>query len=654
MCIGNGHKQNNQLNPRNLKRHQPYLRSLMPSDKRRAPRPQMPTPLLLCLLLISGCLSIVSDIKAQFLNADEPTGGIRINQIGYGTRDAKIAILDSDLFPGQHRLPFYIIALNQYADTVFSGRLHPTAKDLYAKKIQYLADFSSFTREGHYFLSIPGQGTSYPFTIKQQPYDPVLKAAVKAYYFNRASTALTPAFGGTWSRKEGHPDTLVQVHASASSDTRPKGTIIGAPGGWYDAGDYNKYIVNAGITMNTLLEALNDYPDLFERQQLQIPESGNGLPDLLNELLYNLRWMMHMQDPADGGVYHKLTSARFDGMEMPQKDHAKRYVVQKTTAATLDFAAVMATAARYLPAYQDKLPGLIDSLRQSAVKAWDWALANPEIKYDQDALNKKYRPKISTGAYGDMHLHDEWYQAAASLLLTTKDKRFLPAIRKNTPDHLGLPSWNSVGTIGAIWLAQLKANTFEGQQNWSGKDKQALLAIQQTSRKALLFLADQLLRQTNPGYHTVMGGRKTDFKWGSNSEAANQGWILMEAYQMTKDQKYRAAALDNLDYLLGRNATGYCFVTGFGSLSPRHPHHRISVADGIEDPVPGMLVGGPNPGRQDGVKGYPETGADRPELSYLDKDAAYSVNEIAINWNAPFVYLLAAIEATAPAADTTQ
>jgi endoglucanase len=99
--------------------------------------------------------------------------------------------------------------------------------------------------------------------------------------------------------------------------------------------------------------------------------------------------------------------------------------------------------------------------------------------------------------------------------------------------------------------------------------------------------------------------------------------------------------LGNLDYILGRNATGYCFVTGMGTLSTLHPHHRPSVADGIEEPVPGLLAGGPNPGMQDKCH-YDFT---EPETAYADIDCAYASNEIAINWNAPLVYLANAIEA---------
>src|SRR5690606_23356989 len=131
----------------------------------------------------------------------------------------------------------------------------------------------------------------------------------------RASMELEEEYAGAWSRPAGHPDTQVEIHTSAAGKDRPAGTFIPSPGGWYDAGDYNKYIVNSGITTGTLLSAYEDFPAYFNALELKIPESKNNLPDLLDEVLYNLRWMLSMQDPADGGVYHKLTTADFEGME---------------------------------------------------------------------------------------------------------------------------------------------------------------------------------------------------------------------------------------------------------------------------------------------------------------------------------------------------
>jgi len=151
-----------------------------------------------------------------------------------------------------------------------------------------------------------------------------------------------------------------------------------------------------------------------------------------------------------------------------------------------------------------------------------------------------------------------------------------------------------------------------------------------------------LLGVENQAFNTVMGKSAKDFMWGSSSHAANQGIALLQVYKINADKRYLAGALGNLDYLLGRNATGYSYLTGFGNKQVMFPHHRQSVADGIVEPISGFLSGGPNPGQQDKCDGYPSKIADE---SFLDVSCSYSTNEIAINWNAPMVYLTAAIEA---------
>ena len=162
------------------------------------------------------------------------------------------------------------------------------------------------------------------------------------------------------------------------------------------------------------------------------------------------------------------------------------------------------------------------------------------------------------------------------------------------------------------------------------------------AKQQILQLADRYTKEVSQNaFQTVMGQNKSDFVWGSNAVAANQGVLLVNAWLATRDKKYIDHALTNIDYILGRNATGYCFLTGAGSKSTMHPHHRPSVADGIDEPVPGLLAGGPNPGMQDRCH-YDFT---EPETAYSDTDCAYASNEIAINWNAPLAYLLNALEA---------
>jgi endoglucanase len=442
---------------------------------------------------------------------------------------------------------------------------------------------------------------------------------------------LEEKYAGKWHRPAGHPDTAVLVHPSAASVKRPAGTVISTPGGWYDAGDYNKYVVNSGITTGTLLAAYEDFPEYFSQLNTNIPESSNNVPDVLDEALYNMRWMLSMQDPNDGGVYHKCTNAAFDPMVRPGVTKLPRYVVQKGTAAALDFAAVMAQGSRIFRKYGQQYPGLADSLLNAAVYAWQWAQKNPSLEYNQNEINKKFEPKITTGAYGDRTFTDEWFWAASELLGTTGKRVYYDTIAKHIADSAQLPSWGNVRMLGYYTMVRLKSSL----PSFAGGTAESF------AQQVVRFADAYLPRMATSAFGTVMGGSREEFNWGSNSNAANQGIALINAYLITKDKKYINAALTNMDYLLGRNATGYSFVTGIGSGPAMRPHHRPSIADGIEDPVPGLLAGGPNPGMQDHAY-YEHT---EPETAYSDTDASYASNEIAINWNAPVVYLFNAIEA---------
>ena len=548
---------------------------------------------------------------------------IRLNQIGFYPNANKIAIILTD-----RAANFSLLSSNK--KKVFSGHLVKSLQPDFAGNYTWTADFSKFNKTGTYILDVPGVGKSYPFSISTSVHRKVADASVKAYYFMRASIPLPEKYAGKWSRAEGHPDDKVMVHASAASAERPEGTIISSPRGWYDAGDYNKYIVNSGISTYTLLSLYEDFPDYVKTVKLNIPESGNGIPDLLNETLWNIRWMLTMQDPNDGGVYHKLTNSIFDPMIMPDKATKTRYVVQKSTAASLDFAAVMAQSARIFRQFPKELPGLADSCLNASKKAWDWAQKNPNILYNQNAMNQKFSPKITTGDYGDRNVSDEFIWAASELFVTTQNNKYTQAVNLIPDDKMPLPNWGQVRMLG--YYSILRNGTLI-KDSFPGLPK---------LKQKLLDFADNLVMGTDStAYQTVMQKSKRNFNWGSNSIAANEGMALIQAYKLSGNKKYLKYALSNLDYLLGRNGTGYSYVTGYGSKTPMHPHHRPSVADGVVDPVPGLLVGGPNPGMQDHVKVHSIV----PDEAYIDNDQAYAVNEIAINWNAPFAYLSNAIEA---------
>ena len=572
-------------------------------------------------LLLVVLLAAPAAARAQERGAASPR--IRLDQIGFYPAAPKIAVIVDSVASR------FAVVDDLHGDTVFRGRLAPPRRWAPSEETVRQADFSSLHRPGRYAVVVPGVGRSYPFVIDRAALRDVGRGAVKAFYFQRASMALEPRYAGRWSRPAGHPDTAVLIHPSAAGPTRAAGTTIASPGGWYDAGDYNKYVVNSGISTYTLLLLCEQYPNHVARLTTGIPESGGGVPDLLGEILWNLRWMRTMQDPADGGVYHKLTNAEFDRFERPDQATAPRYVVQKSTAATLDFAAVMAHASLVARRYPQALPGLADSLVAAAKQAWEWARAHPDVVYDQRALNARYQPAIATGEYGDAHLEDERSWAAAELFAAPGIDSFRVASAPLPSDTLVVPSWGSVQALGLFTLVEHRAMLPSQAER---------LALEQR----LVALARPLVARARSSAYGVPIGGPRDWVWGSNAVVANQGIVLLQAYRLTADTSYRNAAVAALDYLLGRNATGYSFVTGYGAKTPLAPHHRPSASDTVAAPIPGLLVGGPNPGQQDHCGGYPST---LPALSYVDQQCNYAANEVAINWNAPFAFLSIAIDA---------
>jgi endoglucanase len=555
----------------------------------------------------------------------QKSADIRLNQVGFYPKAEKLAVVLTT-----KESPFTVTDLKTNK-IVFKGRLGQTRQSQHSGKNTRIADFSPINKPGNYRLEIADQKKSALFELKEDVYREIAVASLRGFYFQRMSTALPEKYAGKWARPAGHPDDQVLIHPSAVSAGRPENFVIKSPGGWYDAGDYNKYIVNSGITMGTLLSLCEDHPEYFDNLNTNIPESNDAIPDLLDEVLYNLRWMLTMQDPADGGVYHKLTNSKFDGMVMPVDCNKPRYVVQKSTAATLDFVSVMAQSARIFKHFETQLPGLSDSCTTAAVKSWNWAKENPNLLYEQEEINKKFIPDIQTGTYGDRNVSDEWIWASSEMYALTGKSEYIKNVDFQLDKPMSLPGWNQVKTLGYYTILRAGDRL---------KPEGSLLA---DIKKSVTAYATDLIADLNQQpYHTVMGKKATDYAWGSSSVAANQGIALLYAYSVSKNPEFLKAAAGNFDYLLGRNATDYSFLTGFGTKRVMHPHHRLAVADGIVDPMPGQLSGGPNPGQQDKCTTYPNKFADE---SFTDDDRSYASNEIAINWNAPLVYLAAALDA---------
>lgn len=535
------------------------------------------------------------------------------NQYAYTPTSVKRLFLEKDMATSVFKL------IDSQGNTAYESKTSEAEEWPYSGTKVCIADFSSFNTVGKYKVVIEGYQSEIDVLIKEDSYKTLGNALAKSYYFARCSEPLLKEYAGIYAREAGHPDTKVMIHASAAGENRPEGSTFASPGGWYDAGDYGKYIVNSSITTFTLLHLYELFPEYLKALDLNIPESGNGTADLLDETLVNLRWMLSMQDPNDGGVYHKLTTKSFCGMVMPHKDKADRYVVLKTTAASLDFAATMAKASRILKDESPELRELSNQCLKAAEAAWAWCESHPDVLYVQP-------DDIKTGQYNDDNIDDEWFWAATELYLSSGNKQYKQKIDLSQ-QKFTRPEWRRVNTLGLYSLIH---------------DEKFAKKIDKNGAEAVIIkIADRLYGNYQKSAYKVS---LTVFPWGSNGEVMNDGLHLINAYLITDNKKYLEAADACVGYALGANPLCKSFVTGFGKNTPMFLHDRRCEADGIEAPIPGLLAGGPTNSVQSDC-GKDKYGTSIPALSYIDDVCSYSTNEVAINWNAPATFVLLALDA---------
>jgi endoglucanase len=485
--------------------------------------------------------------------------------------------------------------------------------------------------DGTYQLMVGGGSVAPELVVATEAWVPVAKGLLKGFYYQRSGIAIESSYGGQWARPTSFQSGYASYHPSSGKSTGGKN----CPKGWYDAGDYNKYVVNSGITVWNLLALAENYSGFTDTLKWGIPEEGSGVPDLLSEARWNLDWMLTMQDD-DGGVFHKWTQKQFGGFELPDRDTSSRWIVGKSAISSYDFAAVMAQASRL---WKTRDPSYSATTLDAAKKAWAWANSHPSSLFTANPSD------IATGAYDDKDLTDEKLWSSAELAAATGDQAtYLPSPSWSSLD---LPWWQNVGMLAAYTVVS--------------HPKAFSDATVQGARKAILDVAATYAKrvsenawaspQSDPDQtkHTWGNG---DFPWGSNSLLAHMGVHMLYAWHLTGDSTYVRSADASMDHLMGRNPLGLCNVTGFGAKSPLKIHHRISGGDNVVPPVPGLLAGGSYGGGDDTpwsdketwkCKDYRVSG--KVALDWMDDECSYATNEIAINWNASAAHLAGALSA---------
>ncbi|MFD9126027.1 glycoside hydrolase family 9 protein [Kitasatospora sp. NPDC059571] len=553
---------------------------------------------------------------------------VRVNQLGYLPDGPKRATVVSSA-----TAPLTWQLRTAAGTTVASGTTAVHGADTASGDSTHLVDFSSYTGSGTGFtLTVDGQ-VSYPFDIAAGLYDGLRADAMSFFYQQRSGIAIDPALAGAaYARPAGHlgvapnkGDTSVPCQAGVCD------YALDVRGGWYDAGDQGKYVVNGGIATWQLVNS-------FERAQrqgtaaaagdstLRVPERGNGVPDVLDEARWELDFLMRMQVPAGkplaGMAFHKIHDAQWTGLPTrPDQDGQQRELHAPSTAATLNLAATTAQCARVYAPYDAAFAA---RCLDAAKRAWAAAKADPNVLAPGS-------DSTGGGAYDDAQVGDEFYWAAAELFATTGESQYRDAVT-SSPFHSGPADafwWGGTATLGRITLATVPGVALPA-------DDLARL------RASLVTAADgYLATMAGQGYAVPFGA--DGYVWGSNSSVANDAVTIAVAYELTGQKRYRDGALESLDYLLGRNALNRSYVTGYGEHASENEHHRFWAHENdasLPHPPAGSFAGGPNSGLQDPVAQAQLAGC-APAKCYVDDIGSYSTNEVAINWNAPLAWLAA-------------
>lgn len=497
---------------------------------------------------------------------------------------------------------------NQDDEVVMSGSVDFLMEDKSSGEFIAVIDFTDIRKEGTYYFMDSDGNKSCHFKIGKDVYHDISIDALKMFYFQRCGTALEEKYAGKYTHKACHMEPV--------SVLRKEKEIVDCTGGWHDAGDYGKYTTPGAVALAHLLYAYEFNPDSFQ-EEINIPESGNGMPDILNECKYELDFLLKMQK-ENGGVSHKCTALLHTGFVMPEDDEPAFYQMPVSSLATADFAAICAMASRI---YQKYDPAYTKKLHVAALNAWDWLLKHPTMEFENP-------PESRTGAYDDYCDADERLWAAVEIYRLTLNDVCLEVINQIFEMRVSLTAlgWKDVGGLAALAALTAKPGTFDDY-------------ITERFRNAWMDEANRLVRVLNSNAFEV-AMHPYDFGWGSNMIVLTNAMILCFASRLTGDGAYLDMAMCQLDYILGRNPLQISYVTGHGEHAYNQPHNRPTIVDDIEEAIPGFVSGGPNKAPCD-----PEALAEIPRKcppmkSYVDSWKSYSTNEITIYWNSPLVFVL--------------
>lgn len=503
----------------------------------------------------------------------------------------------------------------------------------FARANTYQLDLTALP-EGAYHLRWEGVGRSWSFRVAADAWDAPFLTVLRALMHQRCGHEV-PANLSRWARPACHVAPVEQTTADyrvvgedafEALPAAATGTFVDAAGGYHDAADYDRNIGHVAVA-HTLVELWETNPAKFARDDLGIPESGNGLPDLLDEALWALRPWAGLQT-ADGGVPGAIGTTRYPPYDlMPQDDTGRWFVTVPDAQSTTTFAAAAAAVARALQAHGDADEA--QDWRERAERAWSWAQAHPVS--DDDA-------RVSAA------------HAAAELARLTGETRWFDAYRTAGPFRDGL-GWRYAAWDPAIWDDGLWA--IARSRGEDGGLVAAASAALMARADALVTGADaRSVPQARQAYARVAFGSAT---------TPRESRLLHRAWELTGRDDYLRVATLTAAATLGMNATGTGWVTGIGPNAVRFPLHTPSLADGIADPVAGIPVYGPASDESSrGILGAalavvsPAIGSWPLVERFADVSYVPGYNEFTVTESiAPTIYAFGVLAELAPAQDDT-
>ncbi|MCA8950908.1 MAG: glycoside hydrolase family 9 protein [Planctomycetes bacterium] len=611
-------------------------------------------------LVALTALSAAGTIAAQALDPH-----LRVDQFGYRPNARKVAVLREAVQGFDAPAPFTpgpIVEVRRVAGSavVWSGAPQPWqngAVQAESGDRVWWFDFSGLRTPGDYYVHEPLSGrSSAPFTIAPDVYDVALRAALRVFFYQRCGIAKAPPFADPrWADAASHIGPEQDTDCRSVQNPVPA-TSRDLRGGWYDAGDYNKYVNFADAAVGPLLDAYLDAPAYWP-DDYGIPESGNGIPDLLDEIRWEVDWLLRMQN-ADGSLLHKVSVTSFAANSPPSTDTAPRRYAPATASATATGCHVFAHAAvAFGSRPEPALQAYAQQLDAAAAAGWAWLVANPA------AIPSSYNNQgfVNVAAEDSPYEQDMSRLAAAAWRFVRGGD---PAMRAwvdthYTSSHLMQWGWASP------WEAELHSALLAYTET-AGATATVVAAIRQTFAASVTGSA-HLARYENGDDAYMAHLYQADYTWGSNATKCLHAiqYLFAARYGLSaaKARSLHDAAEGFLHWLHGVNPLGLTFLTNMraaGAEGSIDEIYHAWFADGTPwdnastsafGPAPGYLSGGPNPTfapdpsysgpplvppqGQPAQKSYRDWNANWPENSW-------EITEPAIGYQGRYVRLLAA------------